>query len=216
MPFSGYRQAGRDERQQEGLPMPAAIGKKAGEEPMAEDIAHLRKSEFAEYLRAVQTRLYGYVHSLVRDLNDADDLFQQTTLILWNKFGEFDRQRSFFNWACGIARLQVANFLRSRGRRRLYFSDDLNLLLIEAQADLTSEELDSRRDALARCVERLRQRDRELLYECYGESSSVVGAADRRGRSPQSVYNSLRRIRRALFECVARTLAQASRVEWSP
>jgi RNA polymerase sigma-70 factor (ECF subfamily) len=175
-----------------------------------------QKTEFAELLRADQTRLFGYIHSLVRDLNDADDLFQQTTLILWKKFADFDRQRSFFSWACGVARLEIANFLRSRGRQRLYFSDDLSLLLIEAQGEITDEELEDRRDALARCVEQLRPRDRELLTECYADASGVHGAADRRGRSPQSIYNSLRRIRRALFECIARTLAQESRPEWIP
>ena len=171
-------------------------------------------AEFARRLRQNQTRLYGYIHALVRDLNDADDLYQQTALILWKKFAAFDATRSFFAWACGVARLEVANFLRTRARRRLYFSDDLSLLLIEAHGDMTDEELEDRRDALARCVERLRQRDRELLTECYGESSGVHGAADRRGRSSHSVYNSLRRIRRALFECIARTLAQESRPEW--
>jgi RNA polymerase sigma-70 factor (ECF subfamily) len=181
---------------------------------MAGEEGQPRKAEFADYLRQNQTRLYGYIHSLVRDLNDADDLYQQTTLIAWKKFGEFDRKRSFFSWACGIARLEVANLLRTRGRQRLYFSDDLSLMLVEAQAEMTNEELEDRRDALARCVERLRQRDRELLTECYGESSGVHGAADRRGRSSHSVYNSLRRIRRSLFECIARTLAQESRPEW--
>ncbi len=169
------------------------------------------QAAFAELLRQSQSRLYGYIHSLVRDLNDADDLFQQTTLILWKKFDEFDRQRSFFSWACGVARLEIANFLRSRGRRRLYFSDELNLLLIEAQAEMSNEELDDRRDALARCVEKLRERDRELLTECHEDSSGVHLAANRRSRSPQSIYNSLRRIRRALFECINRTLAQESR-----
>src|SRR5262245_22595876 len=185
-----------------------------GHRTMTGEDVQSRKAEFAEDLRPDQTRLYGYIHALVRDLNDADDLYQQTALILWKKFGEFDRGRSFFAWACGVARLEVANFLRSRGRHRLYFSDDLSLLLVEAQAEMTDAELEDRRDALARCVEKLRQRDRELLRECYGEAADVHGAADRRGRSPQSTYNSLRRIRRALFECVARTLAQESRPGW--
>jgi RNA polymerase sigma-70 factor (ECF subfamily) len=175
-----------------------------------------RRVEFADLLRRDQSRLFGYIHSLVRDLNDADDLFQQTTLILWKKFGEFDRQRSFFAWACGVARLEISNFLRSRGRQRLYFSDDLSLLLVEAQAELTDRELEDRRDALARCIEHLRPSDRTLLAECYGDEEGVHGAAGRRGRSTQSVYNSLRRIRRALFECIARTLAQESRPEWIP
>ncbi len=181
---------------------------------MAGEESQSRKAEFAGYLGRDQTRLYAYIHSLVRNLTDADDLFQQTTLILWKKFGEFDRQRNFFSWACGVGRLEVANFLRSRGRQRLYLSDDLSLLLIEAQAEITDEESEDRRRALARCVEKLRQGDRELLTDCYGEASSVHDAAGRRGRSTQSIYNSLRRIRRWLFECIARTLAQESRPEW--
>jgi RNA polymerase sigma-70 factor (ECF subfamily) len=181
---------------------------------MASKETQPQAAELAEYLRQEQTRLYGYIHSLVRDLNDADDLFQQTTLILWKKFAEFDRQRSFLAWACGIARLEVANFLRARRRQRLYFSDDLNLLLIEPHATFTNDELEARRHALAQCMEKLRQRDRELLGECYGEASGIHTAAGKRGRSTHSVYNSLRRIRRALFECIAHTLAQSSRPEW--
>lgn len=178
---------------------------------MAGEDSPQRKAEFAEYLRLYQPRLYGYIHSLVRDLDDADDLFQQTTIVLWRKFDEFDRQRSFFSWACGVARLEVASFLRSRSRHRLYFSDELNLLLIEAQEEMTHDELEDRRDALARCVTKLRQRDRELLDECYSGASGVPEVAERHGRTPQSVHNSLRRIRRALYECIQRTLAQESR-----
>ena len=181
---------------------------------MGEEAARPGSAEFAEYLRQAQTRLYGYIHSLVRDLNDADDLFQQTTLILWMKFAEFDRQRSFFAWACGIARLEVANFLRKRGRQRLHFGEDLSLLLAEAQAEVSDGELEDRRDALARCIEKLPPTDRDLLAECYGNPGGVHGAAGRRSRALQSVYNSLRRIRRALFECIARTLAQESKPEW--
>jgi RNA polymerase sigma-70 factor, ECF subfamily len=183
---------------------------------MAREAGPARAAEFAERLRGEQSRLYNYIHSLVRDLNDADDLFQQTTLVLWKKFGEFDPGRSFFAWACGVARLEVANFLRSRGRQRLYFSDELNLLLVEAQAEVSGDEAEDRREALARCVAKLRQRDRELVQECYGAADGVQAAASRHGRSPQSVYNSLRRIRRSLFECVARTLAAESRPGWVP
>src|SRR5438067_818009 len=138
-----------------------------------------RHADFAEHLRRSQTRLYGYIHSLVRDLNDADDLFQQTSLILWKKFDEYDPRRSFFSWACGVARFEVINFVRTRSRQRLYFSDDLSLLLIEAQEQLANDELDDRRDALAQCVEKLRERDRALLAECYGEEASVPQASDK-------------------------------------
>ena len=42
------------------------------------------------FLRQHQTQLFGYIYSLVRDLDDADDLFQQTSLVLWDKFDQFD------------------------------------------------------------------------------------------------------------------------------
>src|SRR5262249_23499170 len=98
--------------------------------------------------------------------------------------------------------------------QRLYFSDHLNLLLIEAQNEMPDEEVEGRREALAQCVEKLRVRDRELLEECYVADTGVQGAAGRRGRSCQSVYNSLRRIRRALFACITRALEHEERPRW--
>jgi len=168
------------------------------------------KTEFANLLHKHQTQLFGYIYSLVRDLDDADDLFQQTSLVLWDKFEQFDHAKRFINWACGVARYEVKNFLRSRSRNRLYFTDELNLALIEAQEALENERLEERRDALFGCMKRLRERDKELLEACYGRSARVHEVARMWGRSTQSIHNSLRRIRRMLFECVRRSLAQGS------
>jgi RNA polymerase sigma-70 factor, ECF subfamily len=173
---------------------------------------HTAKGEFAEYLRVHQSQVYSYIHSVVRDLNDADDIFQQTTLVLWNKFVDFDRSRSFVAWACGVARIEVASFLRTRSRRRLYFTDELNLLLVEAQEKMTPSELEERRAALVQCMQKLRDRDRQLLDACYGEAG-VNTTATQQGRSANSVHNSLRRIRRSLFECISRTLVQDAHPE---
>lgn len=167
-----------------------------------------RKAEFAEMLGRHQTQLFGYIYSLVRNLDDADDLFQQVSLVLWDKFDLFDPSRSFIAWACGVARFEVSNHLRARGRRRLQFSDELGLQLIEAHEELEHERLEERREALAECMKKLRVRDRELLDACYGRSGRIPDVAQDWGRSTHSIYNSLRRIRRGLYECVRRTLAQ--------
>jgi RNA polymerase sigma-70 factor (ECF subfamily) len=131
---------------------------------------------------------------------------------LWNKFSDFDRQRSFAAWACGVARFEVANFLRARSRQRLYFTDALNLLLIEAHVELSPPEMEERRTALGQCMRKLRERDRQLVEACYGERG-VNATAQQQGRSTQSVHNSLRRIRRALFECIRRSLVQQAHPE---
>lgn len=171
-----------------------------------------RRAEFADLLRADQARLFGFIHALVRNLDDADDLFQQSAVILWNKFAAYDPSRSFFSWACGVARFEIANFLRARGRKKLYLSDDLNLMLIEAADQIPADELDDRREALAECTGKLRASDQQLVHECYLDEEAVIAVAERLGRSPQSVYNSLRRIRQSLFECIERTLTMNLRM----
>jgi RNA polymerase sigma-70 factor (ECF subfamily) len=194
---------------------PAADRRGLGGQPLADSELRTMTDEqakrirFAEHLREHQSRLLGYIHTLVRDVNDADDLFQQTAVILWNKFDAYDPARSFLSWACGVARLEVSNFIRSRSRKKLYLSDDLNLLLIEAYDEMPEPEPEDRREALTRCLSKLRERDRELLLKAYDEEADGVTAmADRMGRSSQSVHNSLRRIRLALYECIRTTLAQ--------
>ena len=166
------------------------------------------RADYPTLLRQHQTQLFGYIYSLVRDLDDADDLFQQTSLVLWDKFEQFDHGKSFINWACGVARYEVLNFLRSRSRKRLYFSDELNLALVEAHESLEHEQLEERRTVLAVCMKKLRQKDRELLEACYERSASLREVAERERRSTHSIHNSLRRIRRVLFECVQRGMAR--------
>ena len=72
---------------------------------------------------------------------------------------------------------------------------------------VTLEELAVLSQRASTVIERLRERDRELLEACYADEG-VNATAGRMGRSPQSVHNSLRRIRRALFDCVRRTLGE--------
>jgi RNA polymerase sigma-70 factor (ECF subfamily) len=164
-----------------------------------------RKAEFAAQFGRHQTRLFAYIYSLVRDLDDADDLFQQTSLVLWDKYDRFDPGKSFIAWACGVARFEVSNFLRSRSRQRLHFSDELAMMLIDAHDEVRHEDVEERRDALAECMKKLRERDRQLLDDCYGRSARIPEVARGWGRSTQSIHNSLRRIRRTLFECVKRS-----------
>lgn len=167
-----------------------------------------RRDEFGALLRRHQTQLFGYIYSLVRDFDDADDLLQQTSLVLWRKYDQYDPSKSFVVWACVIARLEAANFLRGRGRRRLYFSDDLSALLAEAHADLEHEDLEERREALAGCVKKLRPCDQELLQRCYEGSARIPEVARQQNRSTQSIHNSLHRIRLALQQCIHRSLGE--------
>jgi RNA polymerase sigma-70 factor (ECF subfamily) len=64
---------------------------------------------------------------------------------------------------------------------------------------------------LAHCVDRLARRDRELLAERFKEGATVQSTAACLGRSVDAVYKALAKIRKTLYDCVARTLAAEGR-----
>ncbi|VTS07133.1 sigma factor : Probable extracytoplasmic function alternative sigma factor OS=Planctomyces maris DSM 8797 GN=PM8797T_24656 PE=4 SV=1: Sigma70_r2 [Tuwongella immobilis] len=170
------------------------------------DASFRRSLEFATLIQAHSDWLRGYLVALVRDVHHAEDLFQQTSFILWNKFDQYDPQRSFFAWACGVARGEALNFLRTQSRQRLVFSDEVANQLAEAFEASSHNEFEQRRAALELCLTRLPDDERSLVRECYADSEGVHRVAQRDDRSTQSVYNSLRRIRRKLLDCIQRRL----------
>ena len=54
---------------------------------------------FTELLWAHHTQLFGYLYRAVHDINDAEDLYEETITVLWKKFGEYREGTSFFSWA---------------------------------------------------------------------------------------------------------------------
>ena len=82
------------------------------------------------------------------------------------------------------------------------------LIDVHEELDRELDDIEHRRAALATCLKKLRQGDQELVDACYERSARIPEIADKWGRSTQSIHNSLRRIRRTLFDCVSRSLAQ--------
>src|SRR5436190_24162203 len=81
---------------------------------------------FVERFVRCQDRLYAYVATLLPNRADAEEVFQQTSLVLWRKWQEYDLGRDFLPWACGIAHHEVRNFLRKhKDRGRVYLGEDV-------------------------------------------------------------------------------------------
>ena len=57
---------------------------------------------FTDLLHESRSRLYGYIYALVQNQADAEDLFQETTLCLWQKFEEFEQGTDFGRWATRV------------------------------------------------------------------------------------------------------------------
>ena len=163
--------------------------------------------EFIVLFANHQRNLLKYLVTLVHNLHDAEDLLQQSALVLWQKFNTFEQGTDFFRWACRIAFLTAMNFLRTKRLKAVFLSEELLGELAAKQLDRL-EKQDSYRELLPDCLKKLSRKDRELVRLCYLGVRNFAEVAAQIGRTADGVYHSLHRIRRTLFNCVRKAIAQ--------
>ena len=163
-------------------------------------------AEFVQLFTRYQRRLYLFILAQVPSPVDAEEILQETNVIIWRKCDQFELGTNFLAWASQIAKYEVLKYREKHRRDRLYFSESF----VEQVADealVTSEELELRRNALLHCLGKLRDQDRELIQRRYAPGENGKSVAECLGRPVNSVYQSLGRIRRTLMECIDRRLA---------
>lgn len=164
-----------------------------------------REHEFLQLFTRSQRSLHAYILAYVHDPNTAADLLQETNIVLWQKFDQFESGTNFFAWAREIARLSVIRHRRTSARRIGTLDPHLLEELAFRASELASTNIDDR-EILKVCLRKLKEKDRELISARYRPGASVGKMAILLGRTENSVSQSLCRIRRSLAECVERSL----------
>ncbi|MCM2371253.1 sigma-70 family RNA polymerase sigma factor [Aporhodopirellula aestuarii] len=164
-------------------------------------------AEFIQLLTESQRMLFQYIHSLIPHRNDADEVLQETNLVLWREYHQFQQGTNFRAWACTVALNQVRAFTSKRRAKRPFFDTDTMMLISERQQK-KSAYFESRLDALERCVKKLPQRKRMFVEKRYRIGFTIETIAKEMGSSVDAAYKMLRRIRDDLHTCVDRTLSQ--------
>lgn len=169
-----------------------------------------RKEEFEELFEIHQSRLYSYVYAVLRDPDDAQDVFQLTTTILWSKFDQFEAGTQFFNWAATVARFECLKFIDYRRRSRVYFDQDMMEQLAVDAESIDNELVEARRNALSHCLKSLSEADTKLIGNRYEHELGSRQIAEILGRSQASICNSLTRVRDLLMNCIMKKLGEES------
>jgi RNA polymerase sigma-70 factor (ECF subfamily) len=177
-------------------------------EPMSE--ADKRKRLVALLTRH-QRRIFSYIYTLVPRRPDADDILQETSLVICEKFDEFEEGTDFVAWACQIAYWRVRYARQKYARAKVLFNQDV-LDAVATTANNMSGELDERHEALSECLHKLNARDRQFLLTRYESGCGVADAARASGRSLAAAYKALTRIRKLLFDCVTHRLEERGAV----
>lgn len=165
-----------------------------------------RQKQLMALMTRHQRRIFAYIYTLVPDRHDAEDLLQETSVVVCEKFDEFITGTDFVAWACQIAWWRIRYARQKFARAKVVFDDDL-LESVAHTAATMRVELDARHEALAHCLQKLAPRDRELVLTRYEPGSGVAEAARRSGRSMDAAYKALNRLRKLLHDCVTHEIA---------
>jgi RNA polymerase sigma-70 factor, ECF subfamily len=165
-------------------------------------------TEFAMLLGDVQQALFDFIFVMLQNRADAEDVYQQCAVVMWKKFASFSPGTSFINWALQIARYEIKDFVKARRRRKVFFSNAvLDAIAMSYQPEPKSVQ-DQRIETLSRCVDKLSDRDRRMLYQCYAVDRDYRKIAQVEGKSTAAIYQAISRIRKALYICVQRHMAK--------
>ena len=151
-----------------------------------------------------QRWLYGYITALVGSPGDAEDVMQEVCVVMWQEHEKFELGTNFVSWLSVIAYHQVQKFWRTKKAQRKFLSVEVIGQIAEGLSE-NVDLLEARRHALADCVNRLKESDRQLVSHCYGSRRvSTKSVAEQLGRPVGTVYKALNRIRSMLFDCIDR------------
>lgn len=160
-------------------------------------------AEFVAQYASCQKQLFAFLLALLGSADQAEEVLQETNLVIWSKAEQFQPGTSFIAWSIRIARYQAMAFREKQGRDRLRFDDRATEAIANAYLQHDHWTTD-RLSLLEQCVQKLPEPGREILKLRYREGLSPEGIAQQQGKSYRAVVQALSRLRGALADCVRR------------
>jgi RNA polymerase sigma-70 factor, ECF subfamily len=166
--------------------------------------------EFIRLLAVHNQSLYRYIFSLLPDPDQAQDVYQDAVMTLWEKFGEYRKDEPFLPWAYRFAHFKVLAH-RKRNRRQPALLDDDVLNILAAEQVEENERLEAQLRLLPGCLDKLTQKERRLLEMRYDGRATLAQIAVETGRLADTLYRVLHRVRKKLLDCIESRLALENR-----
>ena len=154
-----------------------------------------------------QRGLFLYICGLLFSRQLAEDVLQETNLVLWEKRAEYRPNGNFYAWACQIAFYKVCK-ARDEQRHKVPAFTDVFLRHMAPELQAVGEASSQLQDYLQECIRTLVDRDRRLLNRRYDNNATTKSIANQLGQSVRQVNRSLARIHESLFDCIHAKLAE--------
>lgn len=168
-----------------------------------EEKKQLSQEDFFRHFVEYEHDLKCYARSLLPNREAVAEVIQEASLVMWRKLDQLQDESEFLPWAKVIVRFEVLKARQTTARDRLTFGDDVfEKLAEEAAAPIADDVLAKERKALDRCLAKLDSAQRNLVLLPYHGHGSVDKLARELGRSANSLYKKIGRLRQKLTLCV--------------
>lgn len=161
--------------------------------------------EFLSLLAPSQRRIQAFIFMLVPNVNDAEDIYQETLVEMWNKFSTFQIGTDFIAWAVTIAKYKVLKFRSKSQNSKIQFNSNVYEIL-ESAANSKIDSLQDHLDVLKKCFQKLPEKEVFLLKLRYEDSLSFQKISLRTGTPPSGIHRLMSVIHSKLALCIRRTL----------
>ena len=168
---------------------------------------NLEHKAFIALLVPNQTRIQAFILTLVPNFNDAEDIYQETISMIWDKFATFEKGTDFVAWAVTIAKFKVLEFRAKQKKSKIQFTDKIYEKLESAALSQKSAAQD-RLDVLKRCIRKLSEKEKDLLKMRYGLDLSFQKMSLRIGKTSPAIHRAIAIIHSKLALCVRRVFQQ--------
>lgn len=162
----------------------------------------VKSEEFLNLLMQKQMRIYAFILSVIRNFQDADDVFQDTVNTMWQKYPESRPIDDFVSWGIQVAYYKILEYRKKQKREdHVLFDSPLFEKVLSAARNINLD-YDERIEKLKQCLKKLGPRGRKIIELRYYQDLKPQQISELLGLSVLNVYKIMSRIHGQLVECV--------------
>lgn len=169
------------------------------------------EGDFMRLLMQHEPALRAFARTLLPEWGLVDEVIQEASVTLWQKFDQLRSMEGFLPWAKVTVRFKCLSVIGALRRDRHVFSEGVIKMLADEAESIDAGTQASAMKALRGCLAKFSDSHQELLLAPYASDGGVKMLASQVGKSPNALYKLLGRLREKLAVCIHSNLAQDAR-----
>lgn len=166
-----------------------------------------RSVEFVRLLAEHERRLQHYARLIVPNMDNVDDVLQESKLAMWQNFNKFQLGTNFNAWSHRFVFNQALAHRKKMSRSKIQYTlSDEFYESVFSFSEEKSEEIECKIDIMQICMEQLPEKKMALLKMRYIEKMSVDSISKQHNKKIDAIYRSISRVRNLLRDCVTRKM----------